>query len=65
MTMWTYPGPCCPDSSFSVELDDIEINSQNQGILVHGANQNSGHIPVPLREGVVSSWVTLLELIFV
>jgi hypothetical protein len=63
--MWTYPGPSCPDRSFSVELDDTEINAQIRGILVHGANQNSDPSPVPLREGVVSPCVSLLELIFV
>jgi hypothetical protein len=54
MTKWVYPGPSCPDRSFSTELDDAEIN----------ANQNSGPNLIPLREGVVNPWVSLLKLIF-
>jgi hypothetical protein len=38
--MWMYPGPSCPDCSFSAELDNAEINAKIQGILVHGANKN-------------------------
>jgi hypothetical protein len=52
--MWMYPEPSCPDCSFSAELDNAEINAQIRGILIHGANQNSGPKPVPLRERVVS-----------
>jgi hypothetical protein len=63
--MWTYLGPSCPDHSFSVELDDTEINTWIRGILVYGVNQNSGPSPIPLREGVVRPWVSLLELIFI
>jgi hypothetical protein len=65
MAMWMYLGLGCPDRSFSAELDDTEINAQIQGILVHGANQNSGPSLVPLREGVISPWVSLVKLIFV
>jgi hypothetical protein len=54
MTKWVYPGPSCPDRSFSTELDDAEIN----------ADQNSGPSLIPLREGVVNPWVSLLKLIF-
>jgi hypothetical protein len=34
-------------------------------ILVHGVNKNSRPSLIPLSEGVVSPWVSLLELIFV
>jgi hypothetical protein len=54
-----------PDRSLSTELDDTETNTQTRGILVHRANQNSGPSRIPLREGVVSPWVSLLELIFI
>jgi hypothetical protein len=60
-----YPGPSCPDRSFSAELDDTKINAQIHGILVHGANHNSSPSPVPLRDGVANPWVSLLELIFI
>jgi hypothetical protein len=33
------------------------------GVLVHGANQNSNPSTAPLREGVISPWVSLLELV--
>jgi hypothetical protein len=42
MTMGMRPGPRCPSCSFSAELDGTEINTRIQGILVHGADQNSG-----------------------
>jgi hypothetical protein len=42
--MWMYPGLSCPNRSFSAELDDVEINTQIRGILVHEANQN--HLPM-------------------
>jgi hypothetical protein len=63
--MWMYPGPSCPDHSFSAELDNVEINARIHGILVYGANQNPSPSRIPLRGGVVSPWVTLLKLIFV
>jgi hypothetical protein len=28
MTMWMYPGPSCPDYPFSIELEDMEINTR-------------------------------------
>jgi hypothetical protein len=28
MTMWMYPGPSCPDCPFSIELEDMEINTR-------------------------------------
>jgi hypothetical protein len=65
MIMWMYPGPSCTDCSFSTELDDTEINAQIRGILVQGVNQNSGPSLVPVREGVVSTSVSLLELNFI
>jgi hypothetical protein len=60
--MWMSPGPCCPDRYFSLELDDMEINSRIQGVLAHGADKNFIFGPVPLREGVDNPWVSLLEL---
>jgi hypothetical protein len=54
MTMWMYPGLGCLDHSFSAELNNVEINGRIQGILVHGAGQDPGPYPAPLREGVVS-----------
>jgi hypothetical protein len=62
--MWMYLGPSCPDHPFSVELDDVEINTWIQGFLPHGADQNSGTGLVPLREGVNIPWVSLLKLTF-
>jgi hypothetical protein len=63
--MWVYPGPHCPNRSFFVELDDAKINAQIQVILVHGVSQNSGPSPIPLSEGVINPWVSLLRLIFI
>jgi hypothetical protein len=63
--MWMYPRPSCPDYSFSIKLDDMEINAQIREILVHGPNQNPGPNPIPLRGGVVNPWVSLHKLIFV
>jgi hypothetical protein len=63
--MWMYPGLSCPNRSFSIELVGTEINTRIQVILVYGAKQNSSPNSVPLREGSVSPWVSLLKLIFV
>jgi hypothetical protein len=63
--MWMYPGPSHPDRSFSIELDNAEIDAWNQGILVHGVNRNSGPSPIPLREGAISPWVSPLKLILI
>jgi hypothetical protein len=65
MTMWMYPGPSCPNRPFNVELYVTEISTQIQGVLAHRANQIFCSGPVPLREGVNSPWVGLLELPFV
>jgi hypothetical protein len=54
ITMWMYPGPSCPDRSFSAKLDNVEINARIRGILGHGANQNPAPSPIPLRGGVIS-----------
>jgi hypothetical protein len=63
MTTWMYPGPSCPDHPFSIELYDTKINTwRGEGVLAHGANQNIGSGPIPLREGVNIPWVSLLEL---
>jgi hypothetical protein len=63
--MWMYPGPSCPIHSFSIELDDTEINTQIRGIPAHGADLSFGFGLIPLREGVNCPWVSLLELIFI
>jgi hypothetical protein len=65
ITIWIYLGPSCPDRPFSVELDDMEINTRIRWVLAHGADQNFGSGLVPLREGVLSPCVSLLELTFV
>jgi hypothetical protein len=65
MTMWMYLGLSCPDRSFSTEFDSVKINTRIQGPLVHGADQDPSPSPVPLREGVISPRVSLLELTFV
>jgi hypothetical protein len=64
MTMWMYPGPSHPDHPFSIELGDMEINTQVRGVLAHEANLNLGFGPVPLRKGVDCPWVSLLGLTF-
>jgi hypothetical protein len=63
--MWMYPGPSYPDHPFSVELDGTEVNTQIQGIVAHGADPIFGSSPIPLREGVNSPWLSLLELTFI
>jgi hypothetical protein len=62
MTIWTYPGPSCPDHFFSAELDGTKINTLIRGMLVHGADQNSSPSSVPLREVDVSPWRVCLSL---
>jgi hypothetical protein len=37
VTMWMYPGPSCSNHSFSIELDNAEINTRVQRILALGA----------------------------
>jgi hypothetical protein len=49
--MWLYSGPSCSDHFFSIELDNLKIDTQIRRILTLGAHQNSGPSPVPLREG--------------
>jgi hypothetical protein len=65
ITMLMNPGSSYPDRSFFAELDDVEINARIRGILIYGANQNSGPSPIPLRGGAISPWVSLLKLIFI
>jgi hypothetical protein len=62
-TMWVYPGPGCPDRSFSAVLDDAKVDAQIRRVLVLGANWNSGPSPTALREGAISPWVSPLKLI--
>jgi hypothetical protein len=38
VTMWSYPGPSCPDRSFSAVLADAEVDTQVQRILALGVN---------------------------
>jgi hypothetical protein len=56
--MWLYQGPSCPDR-YSEELSAAEINSWIHKVLDHGANPNPGVGPIPLREGVASTRVSL------
>jgi hypothetical protein len=65
ITIWMYPGLSCPGHPFSVELDDMEINTQIRGGPCSLADQNFGSGLVFLREGVVSPWESLLELTFI
>jgi hypothetical protein len=60
--MWMYLGPSCPDNPFSAEFVDMEVNTWIRGVPAHGVNSNFGSDPAPLREGVDSFWVSLLEL---
>jgi hypothetical protein len=62
--MWMYPGPCCPDHPFSIELDDTEINTWIRGVLAHGADLNLGSSLIHLRERVDNPWVSPLGLSF-
>jgi hypothetical protein len=61
--MWMYAGTSCPDRSFSIELDEVEIKARILRFLALRAHRNSGPSSIPLREGVISPWVSLLELI--
>jgi hypothetical protein len=60
--MWLYPRPSCLDCSFSEELSEAVINTWIHKVLDHGANLNPGAGPTPLREGVASTRVSLLDL---
>jgi hypothetical protein len=61
--MWLYSGLCFPNRSFSKELSAADINTQIHKVLDHGANSDHGVGPAPLREGVASTRVSLLESI--
>jgi hypothetical protein len=63
--MWRYLGPGCPDRSFQAELGDARVDTNVLRILALGVNRCTGLGPVSLREGVISPWVSLLELAFV
>jgi hypothetical protein len=41
-------------SPFSIELDDMEINTRIRGVHVCGADQSFAFSPIPLRHGVDS-----------
>jgi hypothetical protein len=62
--MWMYPGPRCLNHPFSIELGDMETNTQIRGLLAHGADLNLGSGPIPLREGVDNTWVSSLGISF-
>jgi hypothetical protein len=59
--MWRYPGPSCPNRSFSAELIDAEVDTQVRKILALGVNRHSGSSLIPLRDGVVSPWVSFAQ----
>jgi hypothetical protein len=62
--MGMYTRPSCPDHPFDKELENTGVNTRIRGVLAHGVDHSFGSIPVPLREGVDSPWVSLLELTF-
>jgi hypothetical protein len=53
------PGPSCPNRPFSMELGDMEINTQIRRVLAPGTDLSLGFGPVPLMERVDGSWVSL------
>jgi hypothetical protein len=59
--MWRHPGPNCPDHSILAEPTIVEVNSWVQRILALKAHQHFGSGQIPLRDGVIRSWVSLLE----
>jgi hypothetical protein len=61
--MWRYLGPSYPDRSFSAELTNAEVDTWVQRILALGVNRHSGSSLVPLRDRVISPWVSPLGLI--
>jgi hypothetical protein len=65
MTMWRYLGPDCPNHSFQAKLGDAEVDTHVWGILALGVDRRTGPNSVSLRDGVVSPWVSPLELAFV
>jgi hypothetical protein len=65
MTMCRYLGPGCPDWAFQAELGDAGVDTHVQGILALKLNRRTGSSSISLREGVVSPWVSQLELAFV
>jgi hypothetical protein len=56
--------PSCLDRPFSVELGDVEVNTQIHKVLARGAHPNLGAGPSPLGEGVNSTRVSLLTFTF-
>jgi hypothetical protein len=64
VTSWMLLGPSYPDSPFSMELGDTEINTQILGVLALGADLSLGSGPVPLSERVDCPWVSLPGLAF-
>jgi hypothetical protein len=62
--MLMHLGPSCLDWPFSMELDNMEINTRIRGVLVPGVDPNLGSGSVPLSERVNSPCVSLLGLAF-
>jgi hypothetical protein len=63
--MWLYPCPSCPNCSLSEELSMVEINTQIHKVLDHEPDPNPVAGPVPLREGVASTRVSLFGPVLV
>jgi hypothetical protein len=61
--MWRYSGPSYPDRTFSAKLANVEVDTRVQRILALRVNRHSGSDPDPLRDGVVSPWVSPLGLV--
>jgi hypothetical protein len=62
MMMWRYPGPGCPNYSFSTELMDTNVDAQVRKLLALRARRSSAPSPASLREGVGNPWVSPFEL---
>jgi hypothetical protein len=63
--LWLYPGSSCFEDSFSKKLSVVEINIRIHMVLDHVANLNPEAGPTPLREGVVSTKVSLFGSVLV
>jgi hypothetical protein len=61
VTMWRYPGPSCPDHFFLAKLADVEIDTRVRRVIALEVHQSSNPYLIPLREGVVSPWVSPLR----
>jgi hypothetical protein len=52
--MWRYPGPSCPNCSFSAELENMKVDTWVQGIHALRINRRSSSSPVSSRDWVTS-----------